>query len=537
MSYIGNQPQYTSFLTDSFSGNGSTTVFTLRIAPANTSAVIIGISGVLQSPNDYAVVGNILTFSSPPPTGTNNISVRYLSLPASNVVNSAYRSVTDIIATAGQTTFSTGSYTPGFVEVFRNGVRLGISNYTATSGATVVLGNPANANDLITVVSFFVSSVLNAIPGTSGAVTANFLDASQQGGAGAMIIPTGSTGQRPIGPATGMTRFNTTNGSVEVYLNASASWVALQSAGFSNPYNIDYMIIGGGGGGGNSFNHSACGGGGGAGGLCSAFGVPVSSGYTVMTITIGLGGAGAIGTSGSNIPGSNGQNSSIYFNNNHYPPAVAIGGGGGNGYSDDYGIGGGSGGGAGGAGRNVTIPGGSGAPGQGFAGGNHAGTGQSNSSTSCGGGGGAGGPGGNGTANTTGGAGGLGTNLFSTWGAATNTGVQLQAYPAQSAFSRWFAGGGGGGSCLGANSAGGLGGGGIGGLGNSQNGGNAVANTGSGGGGAAAITGASANGGNGGAGIAIIRYAGSAQRGTGGTVTISGGFVYHVFTGSGTYTA
>jgi hypothetical protein len=64
-----------------------------------------------------------------------------------------------------------------------------------------------------------------------------------------------------------------------------------------------------------------------------------------------------------------------------------------------------------------------------------------------------------------------------------------------------------------------------------------VANTGGGGGGAAAITGASANGGNGGAGIAIIRYAGSTQRGTGGIVTISGGFVYHVFTGSGTYTA
>jgi hypothetical protein len=225
MSYIGNQPQYTSFLTDTFSGNGSTTVFTLRVAPANSAAVIIGISGVLQSPNDYAVVGNILTFSSPPPTGTNNISVRYLSLPASNVVNSAYRSVTDITATAGQTTFSTGSYTPGFVEVFRNGVRLGTSNFTATSGVTVVLGNPANAGDLVTVVSFFVSSVINAIPGTAGAVTANLLDASQQGGAGAMVVPSGSTGQRPIGPVTGMTRFNVTDSTLEIF-NGSA-WTAL----------------------------------------------------------------------------------------------------------------------------------------------------------------------------------------------------------------------------------------------------------------------------------------------------------------------
>ena len=40
----------------------------------------------------------------------------------------------------------------------------------------------------------------------------------------------------------------------------------------------------------------------------------------------------------------------------------------------------------------------------------------------------------------------------------------------------------------------------------------------------------------GGSGIVIIRYAG-AQRGTGGTVTSSGGFTIHTFTSSGTYTA
>jgi hypothetical protein len=40
----------------------------------------------------------------------------------------------------------------------------------------------------------------------------------------------------------------------------------------------------------------------------------------------------------------------------------------------------------------------------------------------------------------------------------------------------------------------------------------------------------------GGSGIVIIRYAG-AQRGTGGTVTSSGGYTYHTFTSSGTFTA
>jgi hypothetical protein len=40
----------------------------------------------------------------------------------------------------------------------------------------------------------------------------------------------------------------------------------------------------------------------------------------------------------------------------------------------------------------------------------------------------------------------------------------------------------------------------------------------------------------GGSGVVIIRYVG-AQRGTGGTVTSSGGYTYHTFNSSGTYTA
>jgi hypothetical protein len=60
-----------------------------------------------------------------------------------------------------------------------------------------------------------------------------------------------------------------------------------------------------------------------------------------------------------------------------------------------------------------------------------------------------------------------------------------------------------------------------------QAGANGLVNTGGGGGAS----------GNGGSGIVIIRYAGTVQRATGGTVTITGGYVIHTFTSSGTYTA
>jgi hypothetical protein len=59
--------------------------------------------------------------------------------------------------------------------VYRNGVLLGSADYTASNGLTVVLVNGCTAGDLVEVISFQVSSVLNAIPATTGAVGASNL--------------------------------------------------------------------------------------------------------------------------------------------------------------------------------------------------------------------------------------------------------------------------------------------------------------------------------------------------------------------------
>ena len=187
MSYIGAQPTTAAFVTDQFSANGSGTVFTLSVAPANTNSILVAVSGVLQDPSTYSVSGTTLTFSAAPPAGTGNISVRFLGIPASGVVNTAYRTQTEFTATAGQTTFSVPSYTVGFIDVYRNGALLGSADFTATNGTTVVLANPASSGDLVETISFFVSSVLNAIPNTAGSVissniqsgvTINFADGS-----------------------------------------------------------------------------------------------------------------------------------------------------------------------------------------------------------------------------------------------------------------------------------------------------------------------------------------------------------------------
>jgi hypothetical protein len=175
MSYIGAQPTTGSFPFDQFSGNGSTTAFTLTYAPASTTSIIVAISGVVQNPNLYSVIGTTITFSPAPPTGTNNISVLYLGLPVIGVSspgNTAYFSSTSFTATGGQTTFTpSGSYQVGFINVIRNGAQLAPANYTATNGTTVTLLNACTAGDIVVIEVYTLTSISNALPLTGGTVT------------------------------------------------------------------------------------------------------------------------------------------------------------------------------------------------------------------------------------------------------------------------------------------------------------------------------------------------------------------------------
>ena len=60
-----------------FSGTGSQTAFTLSSSPGTAMALIINISGVVQTPTvDYTASGTTLTFTTAPPSGTNNITVQ-----------------------------------------------------------------------------------------------------------------------------------------------------------------------------------------------------------------------------------------------------------------------------------------------------------------------------------------------------------------------------------------------------------------------------------------------------------------------------
>ena len=90
MPFIGNAPA-THFETtpavQRFSGNGSTTTFTLNRTVASKQSILVSVDGVVQdAAGSYTVPdGTTLTFSAAPSSGTNNIFVNYLDLARGSV--------------------------------------------------------------------------------------------------------------------------------------------------------------------------------------------------------------------------------------------------------------------------------------------------------------------------------------------------------------------------------------------------------------------------------------------------------------------
>ena len=111
MAYIGNQSNQSIYAPQVafFNGNGSATTFTLPLAVVSSQVTVV-VANVIQNPNTaYSITGTTLTFTSAPPTGTNNIWVKYDTLQTNTIQpspgtvgNAAFGSVTAIPFASGQ---------------------------------------------------------------------------------------------------------------------------------------------------------------------------------------------------------------------------------------------------------------------------------------------------------------------------------------------------------------------------------------------------------------------------------------------------
>lgn len=136
-------------------------------------------------------------------------------------------------ATAGQTTF-TVTYTVGYVQVYVNGVLLSASDYTSSSGTSIIMGSALRAGDLVDIFAYTVTLVNNVSPsytggqgGTAGQVlyqsAANTTSNTDVGTSGYLLTSAGtgkptwsaqtalSLSSTQITNALGFTPYNSTN--------------------------------------------------------------------------------------------------------------------------------------------------------------------------------------------------------------------------------------------------------------------------------------------------------------------------------------
>jgi hypothetical protein len=72
-------------------------------------------------------------------------------------------------ASSGQTTFNTAGYTPGYIDVYLNGIKLVVvEDYSAPNGHDVVLNIGADEGDVLEIVAFSQFEIGQVAAGATG---------------------------------------------------------------------------------------------------------------------------------------------------------------------------------------------------------------------------------------------------------------------------------------------------------------------------------------------------------------------------------
>jgi hypothetical protein len=103
---------------------------------------------------------------------------------------------TDFTATSGQTVF-TVTYIVGLVSVYRNGIKLGAADYTATNGTSITLATGAITGDLVEVQAFSSLNLTTAVSSFSAGTTGLTPSSATAGAvtlAGTLAVANGGTG-------------------------------------------------------------------------------------------------------------------------------------------------------------------------------------------------------------------------------------------------------------------------------------------------------------------------------------------------------
>lgn len=127
MSFIGNQPKYSAYQPNYFTGDGVTVSFLMDEGVSTSGSIIVVIDGVKQLANTYNVSNKTLVFSEAPPSGS-KIEVNFLALK-------------------GQTSTVTAAKGGGSDAVFYENSNVITQSYTITAGHNALTAGPVTIAD------------------------------------------------------------------------------------------------------------------------------------------------------------------------------------------------------------------------------------------------------------------------------------------------------------------------------------------------------------------------------------------------------
>ena len=160
MAYLGNiaANRFASTpATKRFSGDGSTTSFTLDTAASADQEILVSVDGVIQDSANYTVTGTTLDFGSgnAPSAGTNNIFVNYIARPIATV---GHPSTSNLQAAAG--TFTSTLDVTGATT-------LSSSLAMTSDDPTITMTDSSGTNDIATIQSTSGALIFTARDGSS----------------------------------------------------------------------------------------------------------------------------------------------------------------------------------------------------------------------------------------------------------------------------------------------------------------------------------------------------------------------------------
>ena len=191
---------------NSFTGNGSTTAYTLSVSPTNEDLTFVYIQGVYQEKSTYSISGSTITFTTAPQNG---YTFEVMSLTAANITQTSYMASDSFSTpTQGQTSFTLVNGTPSnksFTMVFISGVYQDKSTYSLTSGA-IVLSQGVDAEDTVEVISIGNGGIIGSpvSDANDARYSVNVISANDTAVAGAVYVFTASlTLTLPASPEVG----------------------------------------------------------------------------------------------------------------------------------------------------------------------------------------------------------------------------------------------------------------------------------------------------------------------------------------------